>query len=144
MADPRVTNLNRVGAEPQQALTFKIDGVTIVYDATKSGGATGVGLAVAISGPGTVALTADADEVAGVLNQVEPDGVCSVQRLGVVRLPSNGTTTNGTKIVGALSAGAARGYVRSVAAATLAEVAKARHQVIDASDATSVEIQLGN
>lgn len=51
------------------ALTFKVDGVTIVYDATKANGAadTMIGKAVTLSANDTVALCADGDAIVGKL-----------------------------------------------------------------------------
>lgn len=141
MADPRATNTNRVGVLPA-ALTFKIDGVDIVYDGTKAGGSVAVGLAVMESANGVVRLTADGARVVGKLLKVNDDGYCAVQTEGVVQLPSSGTITANTEIVGALNA-AARGYIRSVVAATLADVANGKHLVIDTTDAANVEVSLG-
>jgi hypothetical protein len=143
MADPRKASTSRVGTEPKRQLTFKADGTDIVYDATQPNGSAVVGRAVMISGNGIVRLTADASPVDGKLLAVEPDGYCAVQTAGVVELPSSGTVTVGTKVVGALSGGT-RGYIRSQAAATLAEVAVARQTVYDVSDAANVAVALNS
>lgn len=141
MPDPRLTT-NRIGAEPKRPHTYRADGSgDIVFDATLTGGSAVVGRAVMLSGNGTIRLTADASHVLGKLVKVEPDGFCHVEVDGAVDLPSSGTITAGSRIVGALS-GAARGYVRSVVATVLAEVAAGRGLVIDATTATAVETYL--
>lgn len=140
MADPRSATTSRIGVDPD-GRTYKADGVDIVYDGTKADGSVSAGLAVMISANGTVRLTADGSRVLGKLLKVSDDGFCSVQIGGVVTLPSSGTITPGTAIVGALNS-AARGYVRSVVPATLADVAAGNHIVNDASDAANVEIEL--
>lgn len=127
-------------------LTFLADGVTIVYSATAAGGSTVVGRAVRIM-PGTsetVELVGDGECVMGQLLRVEPDGKAVVQVGGVVTLPGgdSATLTPGSKIVGDLGAAAAEGYIRSVAAATLAEVAVARGNILDATTATAVQVLL--
>jgi hypothetical protein len=124
-------------------LTFKIDGSDIVYEAAPvTNGSSKVGLAVMESAGGVVRLTADGSRVLGKLLKVDDDGYCSVQVGGVVTLPSSGTITAGTEIVGALLT-AARGYIRSPVAATLADVANASGYVIDPTDAANVEVDLG-
>lgn len=142
MADPRAAT-NRKGIRPCIE-TFAIDGSTITYDATKAGGAaaTMIGKAVTLSTHGTVALAADAEPILGELIQVESDGFCAVRTGGYCTLPggASATLTPGTKIVGALGASSAKGYVRTAAAATLAEVNASRGLIIDSSTATAVEV----
>jgi len=142
MTDPRATVV-RKGIKPEIE-TYTIDGSTITYDSTKAGGAaaTMIGKAVTLSTHGTVALAADADPILGELVQVEWDGACSVKTRGYLSLPGgNGATlTPGTKIVGALNASSEKGYIRTCAAATLAEVNKSRGLIIDASVTTAVEV----
>lgn len=142
MADPRAAT-NRRGIRPQIE-TFAIDGVTITYDSTKAGGADAkmIGKAVTLSGNGQVALAADAEVVLGELVQVEWDGFCAVKTGGYCTLPGGNaaTLTAGTKIVGALNASSEKGYVRTCAAATLAEVNTSRGLIIDSSTATAVEV----
>ena len=126
-------------------ITMKIDGVTITYDANQTNGigkAAGTGTAVTLSADDTVALTQDANYVFGKLLRVSADGFCTVQRWGMATLPSSGTTTRGTKIVGALSA-SQRGFVRSAVAATAAEVAVSRGDVVNVADAANVVVDLG-
>lgn len=144
MADPRSTTTHRLGTDPQRNLTFKIDGTDIVYSATAPWGSTVVGRAVLISANGVVRLAGAGTAVHGKLMQVEPDGYCTVRTEGVVDLPKgDGALTAGSTIVGDVRT-AARGYIRSVAAATLAEVAVADHVVIDATNADAAEVLLTN
>lgn len=140
--DPRLTEqYDNIQDEP---ITAKVDNVTLVYDGNQIGGCVGHDLAVTLSGDSTVALTADAQSVYGQLVQVEWDGYCTVKAGGFMKLPagSAATVTPGTKIVGALGAASAKGFIRSVAAATLAEVAVARGIIVDHSDTTNVVVRL--
>lgn len=142
MANPR-NDVDFTDIEPTR-LTFKADGVTIVYDKTKTGGSAAVGLACRLM-PGTaktVETVGDAEHVLGQIEQVFADSKVSVRVEGVLVLPggASATLTPGSKIVGALGAASAEGYVRSVAAATLAEVAVAEGFILDATDATSVKV----
>lgn len=140
MADPRATvAFDGIDAE---YLTYAYDS-SIVYDQTKAGGSASVGLAVTIVASKTVGLAADAQRVEGKLGEVFSDGFCTVQAGGICTLPGGtaATLTPGSKIVGALSGGN-KGYIRSVAAATLAEVAVADSEILDAADATAVAVDL--
>lgn len=135
-------------------LTFKIDNSTITYDGTKANGAatTMIGKAVTLSADDTVALCADGDAVLGKLISVEGDNKCSVRCHGFVTLPAgaSATVTRGKKIVGALGASSAKGYIRDVvvaagtyAAAEANEAQKARGVIIDVGDTTAVGVLLG-
>lgn len=127
-------------------VTFLTDNSTIVYDATKARGAatTMLDKAVTLSAAKTVALAADGDAVIGRLELVESDNVASVQTEGYTTLPggASATLTLGKKIVGALGAASAKGYIREVATGTAAELGKADHEIIDASDTTAVVVSL--
>jgi len=141
MADPRKKS-NRLGIAPRVA-TYQIDGADIVYDATQANGSAVAGRAVRESGNGVVRLTGAAETVLGKLLQVEPDGFCSVQTGGYMDLPKgDGTLTVGAKLVGDVRT-AARGYVRGVAVATLAEVAVANGRAEDVSVADACECLFG-
>lgn len=138
------------GVEPLD-LSFKIDGVTIVYDSTKDRGCAGVDLAVKLSGNRTVALVADQDPVLGQLIKVEPDGFATVRVEGGVSLPAgNGATvTAGKRIVGALGAAAAKGFIRNAAdvggayaQAAATDQQNAAHIIIDAAVSTAVQVLL--
>lgn len=142
MADLRIVfDIN--GLPPIVSTTMAF-GNTITFDSTQSGDSAAVGLAVTGSGDGQCDLVADAQSVIGQLKHVQKNGQCTVQLMGGVKLPGgNGATlTDGTKIVGALGAASAKGFIRSVAAATLAEVAVARHLILSAADPTNVQVFL--
>lgn len=122
--------------------TFEIDGVTITYSATEEYGSAQVGLVVKVTSSKVIALPSTGEGFIGVLELVEADGAATVRTSGYARAKKgDGTLTAGTKMVADVRT-AAKGYVRSVAAATLAEVAVARHSVIDVADADSVQIKL--
>jgi len=142
MADPRKT-VDHSEIDPLY-VTFAIDDVTITYDATKVGGSTQVGLAVNLSASDTIQLVGDGEAILGALVLVEPDGMGTVQVGGVATFKGGdgATLTPGSKIVGDLGAAAAEGYIRSVAAATLAEVAVARGMILDPSVTTAVQVLL--
>lgn len=141
MSDPRSANTDRIGVA-FRAETYKADGSgDIVFDATLPGRSAAVGKAVTLSGNGQIRLTADGSDVLGKLISVSDDLYCSVQVEGVATMPSAGTITAQSKIVGALIT-AARGGIRSVVAATLADVAAGRHVVLNAADAANVEVEL--
>lgn len=121
-----------------------VDNSTIVYDSTLIGGSAGVGKAVVLTAANTVALAADADHIYGVLTQVEWDGKCTIQVQGYVQLPGGTAAllTTGLAVVGALGAASAKGFVRGVAIATLADVAKGRGEIVDATTTTAVWVRL--
>lgn len=141
MANPRaVVDYEGIGV---RRVTFIADGSTILFDSTKANGSAQVGLAVQMSANNTVALTVDASEVVGRLERVHADGMCVVQTEGGCSLPGGNaaTLTAGTKIVGALGAASAPGYIRT-AAANAAEAAVARGEILDSSTATAVKVML--
>ncbi len=137
------TNVSNIGVGGVYR-TYKIDDSTILYDATKVGGSAQVGLAVTFSAAETVALTADADEVIGKLILVEADDKCTVQTDGTMTLPGGdgATLTLGTKIVGDLGAASAKGYIRSAASGTAAELLVGRGRIENAGTATAVVVTL--
>lgn len=135
-------------------LTFKIDNSTITFDATQANGAVVamIGKAVSLSADDTAQLASDGEAVLGKLISVTADLKCSVRVLGFVTLPAgaSATVTRGKKIVGALGAASAKGYIRDVvvAAASYAaseanEAQKARGLIIDVGTTTAVGIILG-
>lgn len=151
MADPRLATNNHDDTDPKGQFWYKADGVDIAFDPNQPHGSAVVGRAVMLSGHDTVRLTGDGSEVTGLLMKVEPDGSCAVRTRGFARLAggTGAALTPGSKIVGALL-GTARGYIRNVAAApatyaaaTADEIARGRHRVSNAADATSVEVELG-
>jgi hypothetical protein len=142
MADPRLSP-RFDGIDPVYA-TFKIDNSTIVYDQTKAGGSAGAGLAVNLSASSTIQLVSDAQYVMGKLIRAQVDNIASVQIGGIVLLPGgvSATLTAGSAIVGALGAASAKGFIRTAAAATLAEVALQNGRILDSADATNVAVWL--
>lgn len=130
------------------ALTFKIDNSTITFDGTKANGigkAAGTGDAVTYSANDTVALTQDGNHVVGKLLKVEADGFCTVQKWGLTELPGGNaaTLTQGARIVGALGAASARGYIRAVNTAVAAELGVARGDIVNNAVTTGVWVDLG-
>jgi hypothetical protein len=151
MADPR--NTVRFDEIAPVRATYKIDNSTIVYDATKAGGSAsalasqtaGTGmLAVTLSADDTVALAADGDAIEGGLVSVESDNKCVVQVGGYTPFKggTSATLTRGTTIVGALLS-AVKGYVRSAASGTAAELIKARGRIVNNGDTSKVMVDLG-
>lgn len=140
MADPR--NAVSFDGIDERRDTYLIDNSTIAYDATKVNGSAQVGLAVTESAAGIVALTADGNGVLGKLIKVTPDNKAVVQTHGYMTLPGgNGASlTRMKKIVGALGAASARGYIREVATATAAELGVADGKIIDATTTTAVVV----
>lgn len=131
--------------------TYIIDNSTITYSATATGGSASVGLAVTLSADKTVALCADGDPILGKLILVESDNKCAIQTEGYCTLPggASATLTAGAKIVGALGASSAKGYIRAVAATTGSYVQgtandalKGAHKIIDATTTTAVVVKL--
>lgn len=137
------TNVSNIGVGGVYR-TYKIDNSTITYDATKAGGSAQVGLAVTFSAADTVALAADGEAVMGKLILVESDDKCNVMTDGTMTLPGgNGATlTLGATIVGALNASSAKGYIRSAASGTAAELVKGRGRIENAGTATAVVVTL--
>jgi hypothetical protein len=135
------------------ALTLKVDGVTIVYDQTQPRGAPATMLdkAVTWSADDTVALAQDGDPICGKLLEVFKDGFASVQHKGFVTLPAgaSATVTRGRTIVGALGAASARGYIRQTAVATtptaaeVTEQARGKGRIYATTDLTNVVVDFG-
>jgi hypothetical protein len=127
-------------------VTFKIDNSTITYTATAVGGAatTMINMAVMFSTDETVALANDGAAVIGKLVSVESDNYCTVQTGGYCTLPGgdSATLTVGSSIVGALGASSARGYIRSAASGTAAELIKARGFIVNNDTTTAVVVNL--
>jgi len=140
MADPRlVVAFEGIGEE---YVTFEIDDSTITYDGDYANGSAQVGLACTLSAGGTVALAADAETVIGKLIRVEADNFAVVQTGGFMTLPAGtgATLTLGSGIVGDLLV-AAKGYIRTAANDTLAEVALAHGAIVDADTTTAVVVR---
>lgn len=115
-------------------VTYTADGVTIIADKTQNGGSAQAGKAVMLVGsPGVVALTNDGSFPLGVIESVEADGKVVVLTGDYVQFPAASACAAGNRIVGALLTGA-RGYVRPIVPATLADVANARGACVDVTD----------
>jgi hypothetical protein len=130
------------------AITMKIDAVTITYDVTQVRGASAAMIGKAV-GPAaaadTVELVSDGEAVLGTLIEVFADGFCTVQHRGFTPLPAGqaATVTVGTQIVGALGAASAKGYIRSANSATAAELIKRGPYIINNADVNNVWCDLG-
>lgn len=129
--------------------TFAVkSGGSITYDRTYEGNTPEFGRACSMSADSEVNLSADAEAVVGRLVKVEKDPtytyVCTVQVAGFMALPAgdSATITRGKKIVGALGAASAKGYIRDVATGTAAELGVARGIVVDEAAQTAVIVLL--
>lgn len=137
------TNVSNIGVGGVYR-TYKIDNSTITYDATKTGGSAGVGLAVTFSAADTVELAADADPIVGKLIKVEADNKATVQTDGTMTLPGgdSATLTLNGPIVGDLGAANAKGYIRLANSAVAAELLACRGRIENAGTATAVVVTL--
>lgn len=141
MSDPRATVVLDDLGKPEE-YTFLIDNSTITYSSSYARGSASVDLAVKMSAAKTVALADDGSAVIGQLMQVFADNTCTVKVGPTLVLPGgNGASlTLGKKIVGALNASSAAGYIREVATGTAAELGKARGAILDAGTTTAVKV----
>lgn len=145
MANPRAA-VGHLNVKTKRG-TFKYDN-TIVYDKTKAGNSVSVGLAVTLTGEttDTVSLIADGEKITGRLEYVDADGFCTVTEVGNVELPGGASAllTQGLAVVGSLggAGGTQEGYIRAIAVATLADVARARGEIINPADTTKVVVRL--
>lgn len=143
MADPREdVKFDGIG---YQAVTYAHDD-TIVYNAAVAGGSAQVDLAVTLESNKTVSLVGDGESVEGRLVDVKPNGFCTVQNRGYMKLKrgTSASLTPGKKIVGDLLS-SAEGYIREVATGTAGELGVARGRVIDSStaaDGSEVDVEL--
>lgn len=139
MADPRsAVSFQGLG---YNAYTFLTDS-TISYDATLAGGSAQVGLAVVVNGAGQVGLVADGEAVHGKVIKVESDDLATIQVEGVCELPAgaSATVTAGKRVVGALGASSAKGYIRN--ATTGDELAAGDTVILNAAVTTAVVVDL--
>lgn len=146
MSDPR--EVVRHDDNHARYESYAIDNSTITYDATVAGGSSVVGRAVKLSANDTVALAGDGDIVHGKLVLVEVGLRCTVQIRGFCELPGgNGATlTRNTKILGALNASSAAGFIKSAPESTAADavaVAKTRGLIVNPATSTAVVVDLG-
>src|SRR5215467_14618149 len=130
------------------AITMKIDAVTIVYDVTQPRGASAAAIGKAVSfaaAADTVQLASDGEALCGVLLQVTADGFCTVQHRGFAPLPAgaSATVTPGTQAVGALGAASAKGYIRNAASGTPAELVRRGPYIWNNADLNNVWVDFG-
>ena len=124
--------------------SFDADGDTIAYDKNTENRSTAVGKAFKINADGKAELVADGDEVIGKVLAVDDDDVMTGAYIcGGLRLPvgDSQTVARGDRIVGALGAESAKGYVKSVPAppAAVATNAKVNYQDSDVADNTAID-----
>ena len=96
--------------------TFQGDGDTIKYDATKPNRSEAVGKAFKINENGIGELVADGDEIDGKVIAVDDDHKFTAAYLfGGLTLPlgTGATVARGNKVVGAVGASSAKGYVKA-------------------------------
>lgn len=122
--------------------TFAIDAVTITFDASLAGHSAAVGMAASLSADQTVKLAADGDAIIGRVHAVESDGFATIQTDGFIDFPAGDgvTVTLGSKIVGALGAASAPGYIRNADAGNTEDL-KASGRVVDAQVQTAVWVK---
>lgn len=142
MADPRLSITN--DGNDAHYETFKIDNSTVTYSATETGGSSKVGLAVNLSTDDTVQTVGDGEAVLGKLISVSADNYAKVQIRGFMSLPAGNSAslTLNKKIVGALNASSAEGYIREVNTATAAELGLCRGMIINNDTTTAVVVHL--
>ena len=100
--------------------SFTADNDTITYNKNAENRSTAVGKAFTINDAGKAVLVADGDEIIGKVLAVDDDNVMTGAYIcGGLRLPlgKNAEVARGDKLVGALGARNAKGYVKTVPAA---------------------------
>ncbi|MDE0482867.1 MAG: hypothetical protein OXI67_09835 [Candidatus Poribacteria bacterium] len=100
--------------------SFTADGDTITYDKNAENRSAAVGKAFKVNADGKAELVADGDEIVGKVLAVDEDNVITGAYIcGGLRLPLGDSVTvaRGDKLVGALGADSAKGFVKAVAAA---------------------------
>lgn len=119
-------------------ITCIADGSTVTFDRDEEGGSAQVGLAVNMSASKTIQTAGNTERILGVLLNVEPDGMCTVQVGGVCTFKggTSATLTPGTPVHGDLLV-AAEGYIQ-----TAADGGTGRGYILDASDTTAVKVLL--
>ena len=129
-----------------RAATYAIDGVTITFSADQVNGSSVAGRAVGlVAGTAqTVELVAAGQDVLGRLDNVAADGACTVQIEGQCFLPQGNAVTvvRGDKIIGALGAASARGFIGPPSADAAGALA-GRHRVDDVTTTTAIDVYLG-
>jgi len=147
MANPRrITGpLDGIG---YRAATFLADGSTIAYDATVANGAAVAGRAVGLvtGTQNTVELVVAGQAVLGRLDHVESDGSVAVQIEGECKLPQGNAVdvVRGGRIVGALGASSARGFIGPADGTSGTTALAGRHVVLDDAVSTAISVMLGD
>lgn len=122
-------------------VTMKYDS-SIVYDVTKQHGATQVGMAVMMTGQGTVGLVTTGSEVYGQLVKVDNDGYCTIQDEGYCSLPFSGAPAY-TQDLNGLVGGATAGQVKPATVVPAAgSVRRALAIKVDPDDNTRIIVKL--
>lgn len=130
-----------------RAETFLIDGVTIpAFDDSVPLGTALAGRAVSMVA-GTedmVELSAAGQTILGRLDHVEGDGIAVVQVEGECKLPLGNAVTvvRGNKIVGALGASSARGFIGPAVGTDGTTALAGRHRVEGIANAPSISVYL--
>ena len=109
-----------------QNLTVTVDSLNLTRGAGSDGGAVYLGAGTNVNLYASHVYSNTATAAGGAIHSV------------------GATLTPGSRIVGDLGPSNAKGYARSVAAATLAEVAVARGEILDATDADAVRVWMGD
>jgi len=123
--------------------SFIADGDTITYDKNAENRSAAVGKAFKINADGQAELVADGDEIVGKVLAVDEDNVITGAYIcGGLRLPLGNSVTvaRGNKLVGALGADSAKGFVKAVAAAPEAVDTDAKTDYADADVGTSTDL----
>lgn len=147
MANPRFITGPRDGIG-FRAETFKVDGSTLVYDATQplgiAAGVVGRAVAMVTGQVDQVRLCGAGDPIVGRLDHIEPDGTAVVQTQGECKLPQGNAVTvvRGNKIVGALGPSSALGFI-GPPGADVAGATAAKHRVEDVAVSTAISVFLG-
>jgi hypothetical protein len=130
-----------------RAATYAIDGTTITFAADQVNGSAVAGRAVGlVAGTANmVELVVAGQDILGRLDNVAGDGACTVQIEGQAFLPAGNAVTlvRGDKIVGALGAAAARGFIGPADGTSGATALAGRHRIDDTTTATAIDVYLG-
>jgi hypothetical protein len=115
----------------RQAVTMKCH-ASLTYEAAAQHGTSHAGKAVEMSGQGEVRLVQTGNEVFGILEKIEPDGMATIQDEGYGEVPYTGTlsyTENDNGVIGGSTAGSV-----AIAAAAPAVGAVRTAKMIKVSD----------
>lgn len=124
--------------------SFRADGDTIAYDKSAENRSTAVGKAFTINTEGKAVLVSDGDEIIGKVLAVDDDNVMTGAYICAgLRLPlgDGQKVVRGDRLVGALGANSAKGYVKAVPAppSAVATNSRVNYQDTDVSDNTAID-----